>query len=248
MIPTDKGLGRLEHFDSRNWRLSTVMDYIPKRVNMLRKVARGLGIRDKRSWRQWMTYYQGNVGACTGFGSANKVAAAPVRPNMTQLRALDAMAWYHANQAEDRAHGRHYDEGATTLAAMEVGKRLGHWSGYYWSYNLNEVHTVVHDTDAVIFGTNWYDSMWDRDAEGIARITKNARLVGGHLYCINGYDPRRGLLRKVSSWNDGYYFLPDEAGARLLAEDGECVVTFETLPPIMARSEPGFTAEPGFGY
>lgn len=238
MIPNDKGLGRFEFYDPRNWRLTDVLPYLPKKVSFARRLARGLGFRDKRSWRQYLTYYQGNTPACTGFGSGNKVAAAPVRPTMAQLRALDPMNWYRQNQEEDRRHGRNFSEGATTLAAMEVGKRMGHWSGYYWSYALDEIHQVVHDTDAVIFGTNWYDSMWDRDAEGICRITPNARNVGGHLYCINGYDPRKGLLRKVSSWNDGYYFMPDEVAYRLLREDGECTVMFETLPQIVAAATP----------
>lgn len=222
------GLGRIEHYDDRNWRLNEVLPLLPKRVNFIRKVARGLGIKDKRSWRQWMFYYQGNTPACTGFGSATKVAAAPLRPNMDVLRALNPAQWYADNQAEDRKNGRNFSEGATTLAAMEVGKRYGHWSEYRWTYNIDDVLAVLHDTDSVIMGTNWYTSQWDKDSEGIVRIKPGSPLAGGHLFTLDGYDPRRGLVRHATTWNEGFYLHPVEDIDRMLREDGECVVTFET--------------------
>jgi hypothetical protein len=223
------GLGRVPHRDPRS-------EAYPLSVSTFAKarleVARSLGLSKPRHWRQWKTFDQGQTPECTAFGSATFLAAAPIHPAARFFTTLDIHAWYAENQAEDRAHGRHFSEGATTLAAMEVGKRRGYWDRYEWAQSFEDLRTFVHNTAPIIVGLGWYDSMWDRDAEGIARITKTARLVGGHLFTINGYDPKRDLYRYPSTWGDGNYLLPGDVMRRLWDEDGEGVFPHELKVPV----------------
>ena len=233
----DKGTGRVPHYDPRNenYRVADALarGLLPRDVNIIRKIARAMGLRETRSWRQWMFFNQGAYPACTGYGSATLVAADPVRPKLDKLRALNPMQWYLDNQALDRSEGRNYSEGATTLAAMKVGQKYGYWSTYRWAYTMAEILPVIHDSTPVVVGTNWYESMWDRDSEGIARIKPGSTNAGGHLWCINGYNPRRGLVRYASTWDDGYYFIPvDDLRQLIEDEEGECSVVTETVPAV----------------
>lgn len=225
-----KGLGRIAHFDPTN--LSYLVKDNPpaRKVGMLRAIARAMGVRDTRSWRQWMYFYQGTMPACTAFGSATYLATDPVRPALDYLRNLDCVALYRAIQTQDRSEGRYYSGGATTLAAMKVGQARGWWRGYQWVYDMDTLLRTLHDSKPVIMGTNYYESQFDRDAEGIARITPATRLAGGHFYVLRGYNPRKGLVTSPQTWNDGDYKYPVDDIARLLGEDGECVVPDEIRP------------------
>lgn len=219
------GLGRVPHMDQRNHEYPIE---VPTVRGLVSSAARSLGLWRRRSWRQWMYFDQGAAPACTAYGSATFLAAAPLKPHMPWLRMLDVMAWYKENTAEDRSHGRFFDGGATTLAAMEVGKRRGYWDEYRWTYDLGVLRTTVHDRQPVIVGTNWYESMWRRSPEGVVTVPfPGERPAGGHLYTIGAYDPKRALYVYRSTWGDGDYLIPEELMARLLAEDGECVQPHE---------------------
>ena len=223
--------GRVPFFDPQNLNFLIKHEPPARAVGFLRQIARALGVRDTRSWRQWMYFPQGPTPRCTAFGTATFLAAEPVRPSQTWLRLLDIGELYKEIQAQDRKEGRHYAEGATTLAAMKVGQRRGWWTGYRWSYDMDTLLKTVHDSHPVIVGTNIYESQFTRDAEGIARIRPASPLAGGHYYVINGYNPRKGLLRSPQTWGDGDYLYPVEDMERLLErEQGECALPTEIRP------------------
>lgn len=229
MIPTNPG--RVQFFDPNNLNY-LIKDEPPARaVGFLRQIARAMGIRDTRRWRQWMYFPQGDTPRCTAFGTATFLAADPVRPTQTWLRLLDVGQLYKDIQSQDRKEGRVYAEGATTLAAMKVGQARGWWPEYRWSYSIDQLCATVHDSRPVIVGTNYYESQFYRDQEGIARIRPGSPLAGGHYYVLNGYDPRRGLLRSPQTWDDGDYWYPVEDLRRLVeGEDGEGVLPMEVRP------------------
>lgn len=217
------GLGRVHHYDVRNENFLLT----PSRGirSVASAVARTLGIQRARNWHQWLHFFQRNTPRCTAYGSATWLAADPLHATVDWLRHLDVDGWYADNVAEDRAHGRSFLDGATTLAAMEVGKRRGYWDKYEWSYNLDVIRNTVHDQQPVIFGTDWFQSMWTRNADGVVKMPgATEKPAGGHLYCINGYDPKRGLYRNPETWNDGDYWLPEELVKRLIGDGGECVL------------------------
>lgn len=225
-----KGMGWVPHMDPLNFNFLIKDNPPPKALGIFRVIVRALGVRDSRNWRQWWYFNQGVLPACTAFGSGTYLAADPIRPTMDYVRRLDCVQLYADIQAQDRKEGRFYAEGATTLAAMKVGQARGWWTGYQWSYDIDTLLKTVHDSKPVIVGTNYYESQFDRDSEGIARIRPNSPLAGGHFYVIRGYNPRRGLLTSSQTWGDGDYKYPVEDMARLLLEDGECVAPMEVKP------------------
>jgi hypothetical protein len=180
-----------------------------------------------------MYFPQGDTPRCTGFGTATYLATDPVRPSMPWLRALNVHQLYLDIVAQDRKEGRYYPEGATTLAAMKVGQARGWWTGYRWAYDLDTLLTTIKDSRPVIVGTNVYESQFQKDHEGIARIRPGSRQAGGHYYVLNGYNPRKGLVRSPQTWGNGDYFYPVEDMRQLLErEDGEGVIPDEIRPSL----------------
>jgi hypothetical protein len=225
---TRPGLGRHPHWDPKNEKYKL---HVPILRRLGFAIARTLGIPQPRSWRQWKYWDQGNSPECTAFGSATFLAADPTHEAVSWLRVLDVHRWYLDNVAEDKAHGRVFSEGgATTLAAMEVGKRRGYWDRYEWALSFDAVIAHLHNEAPIIAGTNWHRSMFDRDAEGIVRLKPGSPIDGGHLYTLGAEDPRyripgedarRGLATIRQTWGDGDYKIPLEDLERLYREDGE---------------------------
>jgi hypothetical protein len=226
-IAEDKGLGRQAHFDVRN------LDF-PARALAIEERVEYLPPKD-RKWRQWRTWYQGNDPHCTLYSELTLLSASPVTQPMRLIRLMfkrfgEPGELFRKIQAEDRAHGRVYAEGATVLAAAQVGRDLGWWSSFAWAYRTEEARQAVCHVGPGIFGTNWYRSMYERDREGIVPdIRPGERPIGGHAWCCNGYDVERDLYRDEGTWNDGVRWHRGEQIRRLLeVEDGEFMIPTET--------------------
>lgn len=222
MQPHNPGL--VIHHDIRNegWLLD---DKLP-RLAKVRKAEPTIFVPKTRKHRQRRRYNQGPTPKCTGYGSATLCATAdpfnvpPITPD----------EWYDRNVAFDRANGRFYDEGATVTAAMEVGRELGIFTAYRWAYTIETMQRAIL-TGALIAGTYWYDSMFERTElkpgpgavlQGIVKLPgPNERTDAGHLYTIRGYIKERGLWIIPNTWDDGEYLIPDELMHRLLREEGE---------------------------
>jgi hypothetical protein len=192
--------------------------------------------------RQYQHYDQGPTPRCTGYGMATLCSAAheynrpPISPD----------DWYARNQAHDRAEGRYYDEGATVVAALEVGRSLGIWSAYRWLYTLTELQQAI-VLKPVVLGTYWFDSMFERDEDGnVTEPDEDEETDAGHLYVVNGYeigtgptDPttgrRQNRWRVPNTWNDGDYWISDRLMHRLLRDGGEAAQADEIrLPRVRA--------------
>lgn len=221
MIPFNPGM--VIHHDPRSEKFSIVAH------------AKKLGITApavpfvprKKHWRKgWADNNQGQTSRCTAFGPLTGLSCTPI-PHTGKNPLLDPDAMYAENQAYDSAHGNDdggIDGGATTISAMETLQKHGLIRGYYWGYTVDVVFRAL-ATKVAIAGTNWYSSMFDKDAEGIIKVDQRSGLAGGHCYCINGYDPVRGLLEIAQSWGDGSYYISADDFFLLLRDDGEfCVV------------------------
>jgi hypothetical protein len=180
-----------------------------------------------RHHRQYARFDQGATPMCTGYGSVTLLATAHPY-NRAPISGVD---WYRKNVAFDRAHGRVYSEGATVTAALEVGRALGYYSEYRWMYTVAVMQQAIVRAP-LIAGTLWYDSMFERDEDGIVGMPgPNESTDAGHLYTINGYDAARDLWRVPNTWNDGDYFIPGDLMHRLLREEGEVAQPTEIKLP-----------------
>lgn len=217
-----KGTGRIPFVDPRN------MDYLlADRAPGL--YARAASLTKPRTVRNWMlrTWLDQSVKPfCTAYGSLHELYCGPIYHKKKPI--IDPDHLFALIQSEDRRHGRVYTEGATTNAACAVMVQLGFWGGYDWDYEGPSALGALMSEYPIIAGTAWTDSMFDRDREGIIRVTSwNLASAGGHLYCVNGINLKRGLVRIANTWGDGYYWLPIEDFLRLVREGGETVLPRE---------------------
>lgn len=222
------------HHDPRNENY-LYTDTQPKLVARGEKKAE-VPVKTKR--HQAYRRYDQIGGSCTGFGPVTYAAVA----HEFNVSPIDGLEWYRRNQERDRANGLNFDEGATVTASMETGRALGLWTAYRWIYDVPNMERAI-QTRPLLAGTNWYDSMFERDKEGIVRMpSKTAQPIGGHEYTIGGWIKERGLWRIEQTWKPSpeeqampykgwCYFVPAELMYRLVREEGEIAIPDEVKLP-----------------
>jgi hypothetical protein len=178
-----------------------------------------------RNW--WTKNDQGQTPRCTSFGTLTNLACTPItHPGHNPLS--DPQKFYEEIQANDRAAGYNFDEGATADSAMKAARDRGYIKAWWHGYTIDDAHRGIME-HPLIAATLWYPSMFDRDAEGIVKIGQYDRTEDGHLYTLNEYNPARGLWRIAQTWGDGNYFMSDETLFRLIHEAGEIIMVDETV-------------------
>ncbi len=178
-----------------------------------------------RNW--WKKNDQGPTPRCTAFGTLTNLACTPVtHPGHNPL--TDPQKFYEEIQANDRAEGLFFSEGATADSAMKAARDRGYIASWWHGYTIEDAHRAIME-HPLIAATLWYPSMFTRDKEGIIRIGVNERTEDGHLYALNEYNPSRGLWRIPQTWGDGDYYMSDETLFRLIREAGEIIMVDELL-------------------
>jgi len=171
--------------------------------------------------KHWKTDWQGDQGQtpkCTGYGPIIALDATPIRHDNTKLP--DPNVLYEMNREYDKSRGWIFDEGATVISAMESLKKLGFIKAYFAGYTMDELFRAL-ARGPVVAGTMVTNSMFDRDAKGVARIDLTSGWAGGHCYTLSGYDPHTNLLKNPESWGDGDYYFDADEWYQLLRRDGE---------------------------
>lgn len=172
---------------------------------------------------------QGQEGACVGFAWSHEAAAKPViERGITNQFAYDA---YRAAQQIDQWPGDDYD-GTSVLAGAKIMLARGYIREYRWCFNLDDVLTTVSRRGPVVLGINWYEGMFNTDANGYVRPTGS--IAGGHAIMCNAVNITRKDVTLTNSWgiNWGRYGrcrMTWEALDRLLHEDGEACVPIRRL-------------------
>jgi hypothetical protein len=183
--------------------------------------------RFKRVWtaRRDGPLDQGREGACVGFSCATELAAKPAAFEVTNQT---AMKIYNAARDFDASEGRNYPDGATVIAGLQVCRRANYFSKFVWCFGIDDSINWVVRKGPTIWGINWYDGMYDPDADGLLRV--GGSIVGGHAIMCNGFWPAHpkfgDVLVFTNSWGkswgiNGRAYLPVEDAIRLLSEDGE---------------------------
>lgn len=233
--PFDPGGRRVWVPENDAWRIRAVLPTAALSVDEI--VREHLG-----RWRGDVKYHQvgalwidqGRTSSCTAATSLHMRAAGPVRPDRAGIARLPALLDLYAEiQAEDRAAGRYYAEGATSLAMARVWRRRGWISEFRWGTTPAELLAAVL-VEPVAIGVNWYESMFAPDRDGRLHIA--GALVGGHAVLVSGVSLRRRVYRLQQSWGRthgrrGFVEIGFDDMARLIAEQGDVVLARELKDP-----------------
>lgn len=137
---------------------------------------------------------------------------------------------YARIQAQDRAEGRWFAEGATSLAMAKVARALGWCGEFRWGRSLDELIAAVLTAGPVLVGTWWTTGMHEPDAHGMLRYA--GAQLGGHEYLVNGVSLDREVFRIKNSWgvewsHNGMAWIPFADMERLIADDGDVLLVRE---------------------
>jgi|SRR5688572_2221746 len=215
----DFGLGRLPAADERD-RVFSIAPLLPAAAPA----------KPYRYW--WANGWWGDQGFrpwCVEYSWHHFVADGPITHEQ------DAPLWeigsvYHEAQRIDEWPGEAYD-GTSVRAGAKVLQSQGKIQQYRWAFNLEDLVQTVWTISPVVFGSNWYDSMFYPDEAG--KITIGGPVAGGHAYLLDGINVTKGLFRIKNSWGRGWgkkgfaYISFDDVN-RLLQEDGEACIALES--------------------
>lgn len=178
---------------------------------------------------------QGSYPACVGFTGNLHLRC---KPGLWIRVKMDGLGLYQAAQMYDIWPGEGYDgssiEGLLKfLHHHQPGKDIKEWR---WAHTVEATnrHIAQRIHSGVLYGTNWYDSMFTPTAEGIVKVGHGA--PSGHAYYKLGYDLKRGLGLFQNHWQlpngkwwglNGRFWMAMEDEQRLLNEDGEAGVTIK---------------------
>jgi Papain family cysteine protease len=177
----DRKLDRVYEHDERSLR-----DY------PIRKLA--LDPPMTKSWDVDVWLDQGNDGACVGFGFAHELNAYPDRIPCDTSCAFDI---YHTSQRIDDWPGEDY-EGTSVLAGAKTLTSDGYYTNYFWAETEEDMARAVSHTGPVVIGIDWYNGMFDPDADGFIHPTGG--VAGGHCILVKGIDVEGGYYILHNSW------------------------------------------------
>jgi hypothetical protein len=165
---------------------------------------------------------QGQVGACTGFGSTAALSSRHPRLATNE----HAMAVYELASSRDDFAGDWptADNGSSVNAAMKALRDIHRVRSWDWiaapDVQNDGPAAVDHAMDAIanvgpcVIGSPWYESMFDPAADGSLTIDTTEKLEGGHCFCLYGYESGYVLMR--NSWGVQW----GTAGDAMIPRDG----------------------------
>lgn len=128
---------------------------------------------------------QGNVGACTGFGTTAVLGGR--NPSLAK-KAL-AMAIYELATSRDPYPGDWptADTGSSVNAALRAARDLYRVASWEWATTKEAVRSALVNGPIVI-GAPWYSSMDHPTSDGLVVVDSSAPPRGGHCFAGYGYD------------------------------------------------------------
>jgi hypothetical protein len=157
-------------------------------------------------WEKGAWYDQGATGTCVGHGWAHEIEDGPVR-HPTDV--VDPFAIYDLATTLDPWPDNDHDlqAGTSVRAGAQAAQQMGYISQYSWAWDLVTVQNAVLTLGPVVFGLNWYNSMfdpmWDGD-RAIIRLDTSSGIAGGHCVVLNGCNMDTGFFRLKNSWGQGW--------------------------------------------
>jgi hypothetical protein len=187
---------------------------------------------------------QGQLGSCTGNAMCGLLGSEPFYDTLTpevqkSLDEEEAVTLYSAATKLDNVNGDYppKDTGSTGLAVAKAAQNMGLISGYQHTFSYDAFLAALMQ-QPVIVGTNWYQSMFTPDKNGVVSIASGSQVAGGHEYEAVGYDATQDNVIFANSWGtswgtDGFFQMSSATFKRLLSEQGDATVPvpLSTQPP-----------------
>lgn len=216
------GLGRKPSPpDSRDYRLA---DFLPRRFPDF--------AHDMAVWATGKGLDQGATPHCCGFAGAHWTNAEPV-PNT--WAADDAHDLYYECKVIDGEPGA--ENGSYIRTVAKALRARGRIDKYAFG-SLLDARAFLLESGPVVFGLDWYESMFYPDTEGTIR--PGGELCGGHAILAYGADPTYCHFQNSwgTRWGDGGLCrMTWDDLAVAYGEGGEAMAAVETpldwTPPVL---------------
>lgn len=233
MTVTQRTLDWHPHYDARS------------RKYAIRPLLKQRSVENKRKmWEEGVVLDQGSEGACVGFAWTGELLAQPQAPEKQPSFKYGnelARSFYLEAQKIDEWPGENYS-GTSVLAGAKIMQQRGFIGEYRWCFNLNDIKESVISEGPVVFGTPWYEGMYQTKPDGRVRVS--GKKVGGHAILITGYDPKMRfgntnleVFRWRNSWGEDYGvggsgWIEAKILAKLIEDGAEACVPMQREVPL----------------
>lgn len=245
---------KIYHIPSRDPRLKRHIHH-DERSRQFAFPTEGLTVQTVKHLRHIPILDQGQVGSCTGNAGIGDLAVDPLfgaLPGSPRYALDESGALKLYSDAEVIDGDGPYppnDNGSSGLSIAKALKNAGLISGYQHTFSLDAALKALSVTP-FIFGTNWYDSMFNPDADG--RVHISGSIAGGHEIMCRECDAENQRVWFDNSWGEswgvgGRFYLTFEDFGTLLAQQGDVTVLLPlTVPaPTPTPQPPAPTPTPG---
>lgn len=239
---SDPRLDRIPQYDPKSLRYPIRQAFAPGETQKpLRSYTWPVGAETLAAPQLYLD--QRREGACEGFAFAHEAAAKPeVAKGITDQWAREL---YWAAQKLDPWDGGAWPgafpfyEGTSTLAAASALKAAGVIKNYLWGRTELEVCYALAYKGPVVLGIDWYESMFNPDADGF--IAPTGSIAGGHAILAIGVSLKRNAVLLHNSWGPdwggqgrmaGRAWLKRDHLAVLLAAGGDACLPIRLHQPL----------------
>jgi len=215
----------------------------------------GITVTPVRWKSETPTLNQGNLGSCTGNAAAKLLGTDPFFATLPAGTVIDealAVSIYSDATKIDSAPGSYPpdDTGSDGVSVCSVLKSRGYISGYTHTFTANDALKAL-STQPILAGTNWYNSMFTPDANGVLTIAPGEQPVGGHEYLLDEIKIENGVtyIGMQNSWGDswgiqGRAYMTLATLTRLLSEQGDITAPVAITKPAPTPVPPTPTPTP----
>lgn len=208
------GLGRLPSKDERDHK------FLMRTLLAEEEVKRP----KKKTWYARWVGDQKTTPQCVGYAWAGFLRCQPLydgKPTPTVI--------YNGAQDNDEWEGTDY-YGSSVRGGAKFLTLTKELDSYVWAFDIETLLNWLATKGPVVFGSNWYESMFNPNGRG--ELIIDGRIAGGHAYLISGYNDETERVTIINSWGrswsrNGRASLRFTDLARLLREDGEACSAIE---------------------
>lgn len=261
MTTTPFPLGRKQYHDPRNAQLQYAIGELPSAAVKSVNWARAVPVFDQGQLGSCV----GNA-AAGWVGTDNAARAGLVSVPVSQLAQLDfsndlqhrsgkyritssvpvdeafAVRVYALATSLDSFQGTYppTDTGTDGPSGAKALTRLGAATKYSHAFSVSALNSAL-QTGPVMWGTVWYNSMFDPDSSNTLVVDSASGVAGGHELLITGYDASTGEYVVTNSWGSGwgdhgYCYVKGPDMKSLLAQGGD--LTQPVTSPVVPSPSP----------